>query len=109
MIARVWSAQTTPDRAPAYVEHLRNQVLPTLQALDAYCGALLLERAATDTVEIVVITFWQSLDAIQGFAGPDPERAVVADDAVPLLADFDRRVKHYEVAVKDEVLGVKGE
>jgi hypothetical protein len=31
MIARVWSAQTTPEQAPAYVEHLRNQVLPAVR------------------------------------------------------------------------------
>jgi heme-degrading monooxygenase HmoA len=108
MIARVWSAQTTPDRAPVYVEHLRTKVLPTLRTVDGYGGALLLERPAAGAVEIVVITFWQSLEAIQRFAGTDLERAVVADEAEVLLTQFDGRVKHYEVAVKDEaVVGCK--
>ena len=101
MIARVWLAQSTPDRAPAYVEHLRNQVLPSIQTIDGYCGAVLLERAADDAVELIVITFWQSLDAIRSFAGTDLERAVVADEAAASLTQFDRRVKHYEVAVED--------
>lgn len=63
---------------------------------------MLLEREVADVVEIVVVTFWRSLDAIRTFSGPDLERAVVADEAAALLAQFDRRVKHYEVAVKDD-------
>ena len=78
-------------------------MLPTLRTVDGYGSALLLERALAGAVEIVVITFWQSLDAIQGFAGADTECAVVANEAAALLTQFDRHVKHFEVAVKDEV------
>jgi heme-degrading monooxygenase HmoA len=99
MIARIWAARSTPERAPTYAEHLKNQVLPTLKTIDGYGGAMLLERAAGGAVEIVVITFWESLDAIRYFAGIDCEQAVVADEAAALLTEFDRRVKHYDVAV----------
>ena len=103
MIARFWSAHTTPAQAPAYANHLRNQVLPTVRALGGYAGAVLLEREVSEGVEIVVITLWQSLDSIRGFAGADLEQAVVAEEAESLLTEFDRRVRHYEVALKDEV------
>jgi heme-degrading monooxygenase HmoA len=103
MIARVWSAQTTSAQAPAYVEHLKTQVLPALRKVDGYGGAMLLERAAPEAVEIIVLTFWRSLDAIRGFAGADLEGAVVAEEAAALLTRFDRRVRHYEVAVQDDV------
>jgi heme-degrading monooxygenase HmoA len=103
MIARVWAAQTTGAQAPAYVEHLRTQVLPAVRRADGYCGAMLLERAAQQAVEIIVLTFWRSLDSIRGFAGADPEGAVVAEEAAVLLTQFDRRVRHYEVAVQDAV------
>jgi heme-degrading monooxygenase HmoA len=102
MIARLWSATTTPAQAPAYAEHLRSQVLPTLRNVDGYVGALLLERAVPDGIEVVVITFWRSADSVRGFAGSEPEEAVVAEEAVALLTRFDRRVRHYEVAVKDQ-------
>jgi len=101
MIARLWSAQSTPELAPAYAEHLRTQVLPALKEVDGYGGAMLLERPTADAVEIMVITFWRSLDSIQGLAGADPERAVVADAAAVLLTQFDKRVRHFEVMVKD--------
>lgn len=102
MIARFWSARTTPAQARAYAEHLRTHVLPTLRRLDGYAGAILLERATSDAVEIIVLTWWRSLDAIRGFAGADLEEAVVADEAVSLLTQFDRRVRHFELVVKDD-------
>jgi heme-degrading monooxygenase HmoA len=103
MIARVWTAQTTPAQAPAYAEHLRTQVLPAIRALDGYGGAMLLERAVPGAVEILVLTFWRSVDAIRSFAGADVEGAVVVEEAAALLTRFDRRVRHYEVAVQDDV------
>ena len=103
MFARIWSAQTSSDGSSAYVEHLRTRVLPAVRKLAGYRGALLLERAVPGAIEVVVITFWESVDAIRGFAGADLERAVVADEAAALLTQFDLRVRHYEVAVRDEV------
>jgi heme-degrading monooxygenase HmoA len=99
MIARVWSAQTTPELAPAYAEHLNNHVLPAVRKLAGFAGANLLQRPGGEAVEIVVITYWQSMDAIRGFAGSDLERAVVADEASALLTRYDERVRHYEVVL----------
>lgn len=101
MIARIWSAQTTPAQAPAYAAHLRAHVLPELRGLDGYAGAMLLQHSTAKGVEILVITWWRSLAAIRGFAGADLERAVVADEARAVLTQFDQRVRHYDVVVDD--------
>lgn len=103
MIARFWSAQTTRDQAPAYADHLRKQVLPTVREVDGYTGAMLLEREVGGGIELIVITLWQSLDAIRGFAGADLEEAVVSNEIVSLFSQFDRRVRHYELIMKGEV------
>jgi hypothetical protein len=103
MIARVWSAQTTHAQAPAYVEHLRTKVLPAVRAVEGYGGTVLLERASPTAVEIIVITYWRSVDAIRSFAGDDLEGSVVADEAAALLTQFDKRVRHCEVAMKEDV------
>jgi heme-degrading monooxygenase HmoA len=101
LIARIWSAQSTPAQAPAYADHLRSRVLPELKKMDGYSGAMLLERPDAGGVEIIVMTFWGSADSIKAFAGTDLERAVVEEEAVPLLTRFDRRVRHYDIAVTD--------
>jgi heme-degrading monooxygenase HmoA len=102
MIARLWSAQATPVNTSAYVDHLKSQVLPALKKVDGYAGAMLLERPNADRVEILVITYWRSVDSIRGFAPNNAEEAVVAEEAASLLAQFDRRVRHYEVVVSDK-------
>ena len=102
MIARLWSAKAMPFKAPAYADHLKNHVLPAVRKVDGYSGAMLLERQADGAVEIIVITRWRSLDAIRAFAGADLEEAVVADEASALLTSFDRRVRHYELVVRDD-------
>lgn len=101
MIARVWSADTTPALAGSYAEHLRTHVLPALNAIDGYAGAMLLERTTPAAVEIIVITWWRSVEAIRRFAGADLDQAVVADDAARLLTRFDHRVRHFRLAVED--------
>jgi heme-degrading monooxygenase HmoA len=98
VIARCWSARTSSERVPLYADHLRNAVFPELEKLAGYKRGTLLRREMPDAVvEVLVITYWDSLDSIRSFAGNDGETAVVADQAAALLNDFDRRVRHYEV------------
>jgi hypothetical protein len=48
-------------------------------------------------VEFVVQTYWESMQAIAQFAGPNPEVAVVEPAARAALSSFDHIVLHYEV------------
>ena len=99
MIVRLWSARATHAQSGAYLQHFSNQVLPTLQRFGGYVSSSVLTRLTESTVEILVMTVWQSNSAIDAFAGPDREAAVVAPEAAALLTDYDRRVRHFEVAV----------
>jgi heme-degrading monooxygenase HmoA len=101
MIARLWSAQTTPALSSAYLHHFEQSVQPQLQALDGFLGVTVCARPLPGAVEIVITTYWKSLAAIDTFAGADREAAVVTAEAAALLADFDKRVRHYEVAFAD--------
>ena len=44
------------------------------------------------------MSFWESRDAIEAFAGPDIEKAVFYPDDEQFLIERDRTVHHYEVA-----------
>lgn len=98
MLVRIWTARTTKAMAPRYADHLRSHVVPDLQRLAGFQRVLLLERDVDEGVEIIVQTFWRSLDDIRAFAGDDVDHAVIADEATALLSQFDRRVRHYRVA-----------
>jgi len=100
-ILRTWSARTTEAQLPKYLEHFSRKVLPELRRVPGYLGATVSLRQLEIEVEIVVETTWHSLESIRNFAGPDLEAAVVADQAAALLTDFDRRVRHFEIAISD--------
>ena len=100
MIARYWSAHTTQERAPDYANHLQTSIFPELEKLDGFSGAMLLQRDEAAAVEVVVITFWESIESVRAFAGDDLEQAVVPDKAAALLDEFDRRVRHYDIIIK---------
>jgi heme-degrading monooxygenase HmoA len=97
MIARMWRA-VAPDRASAdaYLHHLATNVVPVLRAIEGHRGVRALERQE-GAVEVLVITFWDSMEAIRRFAGPDTERAVVEPEARALLKEYDAFVRHYTV------------
>jgi heme-degrading monooxygenase HmoA len=101
MIARLWSARTTKPQSTRYLEHFWQSVVPSLRTFDGYVSSSVLVRSHGDSFEILVTTVWQSLQAIDAFAGSDRETAVVASEAAALLTDYDRRVRHYEVAQMD--------
>jgi len=81
------------------LHHFEQGVQPQLQGLNGFLGATVCTRPVSAAVEILVTTYWASLAAIDAFAGADSEAAVVAAEAAALLTDFDKRVRHYEVAV----------
>ena len=65
--------------------------------LEGFLGATLTRQVRPDDIEFLVITRWQSLDAIRGFAGDTIGRAVVEPGAIAALVDYDEFVEHYEV------------
>ncbi|SRR5258706_6484670 len=98
MIARTWrGVEESNEKARAYLRHLEDKVLPALQKIPGHRGVRVLRREDSGRVEVLVMTFWDSMDAVRRFAGADPERAVVEPEARAVLADFDDFVRHYEV------------
>jgi uncharacterized protein len=98
-ILRRWSARATETQLPKYLEHFAKNVLPELRRVPGYLGANVSVRHTASEAEIFVETTWRSLEAIRTFAGTDLEAAVVALEAAALLTDYDRRVRHYEIAI----------
>ena len=97
MIARVWSARATAKNLEGYKAHLSRNVFPELGAINGFVRAELFTRATGDEIEIVVTTVWKDFAAIDAFAHPDREAAVVAPEAAALLSDYDKHVRHYEI------------
>lgn len=94
MIARMWGGSTIRERADDYVKHLQQSVVPELRQIDGFKGVYLLRLNSSDDVEFVVLTLWESMDAIRKFAGENPQVAVVDYAARGLFREYDAEVKH---------------
>ncbi|HSB00685.1 MAG TPA: antibiotic biosynthesis monooxygenase [Anaerolineales bacterium] len=99
MIARMWRGYALPEKADDYARHLQMSVLPELRQIDGFQGVKLMRQDSPEDVEFIVLTFWESMDAIRRFAGDDPEVAVVAPAAQALFRKYDSTVRHFEVVL----------
>jgi heme-degrading monooxygenase HmoA len=97
MIIREWRGRAGRSQADAYPRHFRERVISELREVPGFMGAQLSRRDVDGGVEFLVLTRWQSMDAIRGFAGMEVDKAVVEPGAAAALVEFDERVRHYEV------------
>lgn len=99
MIARYWRGWTRLQDAEAYERLLKETVLPGLRAIAGYRGGYVLRNDGMEEAEFVVINFFDSLDAVKRFAGPDYAVAVFEPEAKRLLSRIEPTATHYEVRV----------
>ena len=94
MIARSWRAAATPAGADRYDEHFRASVLTELRSTPGFVRAYLMRSPEGEEIRIHVLTLWESMEAIAGFAGATPDSAVVEPEARAALLWFDETVHH---------------
>lgn len=99
MIARHWRGWTRPGNADFYEDLLRNKVLPGLKSVKGYRGGYVFRNNEAEEVEFVVVNFFDSLEAVREFAGPDYSVAVFEPEARRLLSKIEPIATHYEVRV----------
>src|SRR5262245_33432725 len=101
VITRVWRGWTaTAEDADAYERLLGEEILPSFVGIDGFAGAEVLRRSDGDEVEFLVITRFESLDAVRAFAGPEYETPVIEPAARRLLSRIEERARHYEGVVE---------
>jgi heme-degrading monooxygenase HmoA len=97
MIARTWRGSTKADDAYAYLEYLNQTGFSEYRRTPGNHGALGLRRIVGDRAEFLLISLWESTEAIKGFAGNDIEKAVFYPEDERFLVEKDEHVTHYEV------------
>jgi heme-degrading monooxygenase HmoA len=104
MICRIWHGWTTPTNADDYETLLKREIFTGIQdrQIDGYRGIQLLRRPLGDEIEFVTIMWFDTLEAVQAFAGKDYETAVVPPKARALLSRFDDYSQHYELRAEME-------
>ena len=97
MLARIWRGVTTAADADAYVHYLRETGFREYRATPGNRGILALRRIAGDRAMFLLVSLWDSEDAVRRFAGDDVGRAVFYPDDDRFLVERDERVDHFDV------------
>jgi heme-degrading monooxygenase HmoA len=98
MISRHWKGLCKREDADRYIEDLKLETFPQLATLPGFIRATILRRELAAGIEFQVVTLWQSLAAIEAFAGQSVEVAVVPTSVQAMMLGYERSVTHYEVA-----------
>ena len=101
MIVRTWTAHTTPDRELAYLEQVREVVLPHLREIPGYLGSRFLRRHTKGEVEFLVLTYWESMAAVEALSGGDSSQAYLPPEIAATLERFDHEALQFEVLLDD--------
>ena len=75
------------------------ETFPQLKKIPGFVDASILRREAEAGVEFLIVTRWESLEAIRQFAGREIEAAVVPAKVQEMMIEYDAKVHHYEVIV----------
>jgi heme-degrading monooxygenase HmoA len=97
MIARIWRGAVRAEDAAAYAVYVQETGIEGYKRTPGNRGAWLLRSVAGDRAEIVTLSFWESRQAIEAFAGADIEKAVFYPEDDRFLVERDLTVRHYEV------------
>jgi heme-degrading monooxygenase HmoA len=96
MILRIWHGWSKPENADAYAAMLRDEILPGIHRIPGYLGAYTLRKERGGEIEFVTITKWDSMKAVEEFAGPSKSGAVIYPKAHALLTRYDEHSENYE-------------
>jgi heme-degrading monooxygenase HmoA len=100
MIARTWHGVTPSSKADQYLDYLNDTGIPDYQTTPGNQGVYVLRRIEGDRAHFLLLSLWESIDAIKQFAGPDFEKARYYPEDKEFLLELEPNVDHYEVAVK---------
>ncbi len=105
MIARLWRGVTTSADADAYLKYLQQTGLCEYRTTAGNRAAFAMRRITGDRAEFLLLTLWDSQEAIRGFAGPDLDRAVFYPEDDRFLLERGERVDHFDVVFSAGDLG----
>jgi heme-degrading monooxygenase HmoA len=97
-ILRIWKGVVSPGDESAYLDFVRATGMRDYRATEGNLGALLVKRETSEGVEVATLTLWESLEAIERFAGSDATLARYYPEDDQFLLSRPERVDHYEIA-----------
>lgn len=97
MIVRTWKGAVAAADGDAYLAYMRETGLLGYTQTPGNRGAWMLRRDLEDRCEYLMVSAWDSFEAIKGFAGEDYETAVFYPEDERFLIEREMTTTHYQV------------
>lgn len=98
MIARTWEGAVRADAADEYLTYLDRTGFASFRATPGNRGFLALRHIDGERCDYLILSLWDSLDAVKAFAGEVYETAVFYPEDDRFLVARDDTCRHFEVA-----------
>lgn len=97
MIVRLWHGRTRNADAERYEQFMKERAAPDYGAVNGLLKVYFTRREEGSVTHFLLITIWESMEAVQRFAGDNPEKAkyYVEDDG--FLLEKEENVALYDV------------
>jgi heme-degrading monooxygenase HmoA len=95
--ARVWHGIVLKENADRYHRFLLDTGLSDYTTTIGNCGVFLLKKDAEKITHFYTLTFWNDLESIKRFAGPDVRKARYYPEDKDFLLEFEEEVNHFDV------------
>src|SRR5262245_52321327 len=103
VIARIWRGRTPAAKADEYARYLYECGIRPLE--QKALGVQLLREDRVEESEFVTISYWESVEAMSRFAGPDPRRIHHLPRDPEFLIALPDRVQVLEITAHKGVFG----
>jgi heme-degrading monooxygenase HmoA len=97
MIMRIWRGRVLHYKEQAYLDYLKKTGLSAYRQIPGNRGVFATTHRVRGVTEYVLVTFWDSIEAIRAFAGDDYEKAVYYPEDDAYLLSREPKVEHCEV------------
>ena len=96
MITRIWHGRTSAAKSDEYLNLMLTVAIPDYRSIPGNKGAYALRRIEDDTAHFLMVTFWESEDAVRAFAGDDISVAKYYSFDKRFLLELEPSSTHYE-------------
>lgn len=97
MIVRMWHGIVDASKADEYASFMKERAVPDYSSVKGLKKLLFLRRLQGDVAHFLLVTHWESIEAVKKFAGENPEKAKYYPEDDEYLLEKEGTSTLYEV------------
>ena len=97
MIVRMWHGIVEASKADEYAEFMKERAAPDYSSVQGLNKLIFLRSVEADVAHFLLVTHWDSMEAVKKFAGERPEKAKYYPEDDDFLLEKEETTALYEV------------